>query len=113
MALLTAEAEELKVRATSLLSALSENLPEDLEAQVVATQAQVGGGSLPGGTIDSYAIRLTPHGKTSAQRWQKRLRDAETPIIVRLEKECLYLDFRSLPKSDDEEVLSTFRKIFT
>ena len=110
--LLTAQADSLRIRAERLLEGLKDHLGETFEAQVVETESQVGGGSLPGGTLPSYALRLTPPNGTE-QRWQQRFREAETPVIVRLEKGSLYLDFRSLAVQDDEELMEMCRRIFT
>ena len=109
--LLSAEIESLKTRAETVLSQI--DLPSSLEAELVETVALVGGGSLPGGTLPSIAIKLTPSDSNSLQGLQSKFREAEPPIIVRLEKGSAYLDFRSLAPGHDQELLQTCRKIFT
>jgi L-seryl-tRNA(Ser) seleniumtransferase len=111
--LLKGDLDSLKERATRFLKTVESVLPGDLSAQVVETEAQVGGGSLPGGSIPSFAVELSPNDPASAQKLQKTLRGASTPIIVRLEKGRAYLDFRSLPSVDDEELSEGFRRVFT
>jgi L-seryl-tRNA(Ser) seleniumtransferase len=111
--LLYEELDSLEQRATRFLDSVRDILPEDLSSSIVETEAQVGGGSLPGGSVPSFAVKLAPKDPNDAQRLQKRLRDASTPIIARLEKGCAYLDFRSVPASDDEELSEGFRKVFT
>lgn len=112
--LLASDVEQLRERAKKVLSELGSLLPGDLAATVIDTEAQVGGGSLPGGSVASVAIRLRPSGDgRSDQAWQRFFRGAPTPIIVRLEKGDLLMDFRSHPATDDEELLSVCRKIFT
>jgi L-seryl-tRNA(Ser) seleniumtransferase len=110
--LLKADLSGLRSRAAALLEAIKDVIPEDFSADVLDTETQVGGGSLPGGTISSAALRLTPP-PGSDQKWQRRLREAETPMIVRLEKGSLFLEFRSLPECDDSEVIQGIRRIFT
>ena len=83
------------------------------EGQVVEAVAQVGGGSLPGGDVPSFAVKLSPDDPSELQKLQTALRGAATPIIVRLEKGSAYLDFRSLPASDDQELSEGFRRVFT
>lgn len=111
--LLTSSVESLRVRAEKFLGQLQGCLPSELRAEVVSTEAQVGGGSLPGGTLASVAVKLTPAEESELQGLQRRFREGETPIIVRLEKGSLYLDFRSLPSTDDDELSREARKIFT
>ena len=113
VSLLTSGVESLRKRALACLSSFREKLPSDWGAEVVDTEAQVGGGSLPGGTLPSASIRLTPEDESLLQGMQRRFREGKTPIIVRLEKGHLYLDFRSLPESDDDELSSELGKIFT
>ena len=111
--LLTEPVERLRLRARALAELLSSLLPQGMKVEVVDTEAQVGGGSLPGGTVPSVAVRLTPPDEAEAHRWQKRFRGASTPIITRIEKGSLYLDLRSLLSADDEELSEVCRRNFT
>ena len=111
--LLTGDTEALRERASRFLDSVRGVLPSTLTAAVVETEAQVGGGSLPGGSVASFAVKLSPHDPTELQKLQSRLRSAATPIIVRLGKGSAYLDFRSLPAADDPELTEGFRRVFT
>lgn len=113
IAMLTAPVSELRGRADDFCSKLGPLLGDRAEVEVVDTQAQVGGGSLPGGLVPSVAVRLSPKNTDMAHHWQKRFREASTPIIVRVEKEVVYLDFRSLPSCDDEELWQVCERAFT
>ena len=88
-------------------------LPETMKVDVVDTEAQVGGGSLPGGIVPSVAVQVTPPDEAEVHHWQKRFRKASPPIITRIEKGSLYLDLRSLPSADDEELSEVCRRNFT
>ena len=111
--LLSGETESLRKRASRLLESVRDVLPSKIKAEVVETLAQVGGGSLPGGDVPSFAVKLSPDDPSELQRLQTDLRGAATPIIVRLEKGSAYLDFRSLPASDDQELTEGLRRVFT
>lgn len=111
--LLLAEQSALRERAERTLSRLKPFLPEHYECRVVDTVARVGGGTLPGGELPSVALALSPPAAESEKRLQDRFREGQPPIIVRVEKGTVYLDFRSLPESDDEEFLESCRRIFT
>ena len=111
--LLSGDIESLRERATRFLESVREVLPSTIKGEVVEAVAQVGGGSLPGGDVPSFAVKLSPDDPSELQRLQAALRGAATPIIVRLEKGSAYLDFRSLPASDDQELSEGFRRVFT
>lgn len=111
--LLTGDVSSLKKRAERLLEQIGHSLPPELSARVVPTVAQVGGGSSPGKGIPSFALEFTPRDPATLLGLQQRLRQAPTPIIGRLEKGSCYLDLRTLPPTDDEELLKGLKRVFT
>ena len=111
--LLRADLASLRARVESFHQKVGQWLPEGLACEVVETVARVGGGSLPGGDLPSVGLALTPAPGESEQKLQRRFRQADPPVIVRVEKGVVYLDFRSLPERDDKELLESFRRIFT
>jgi L-seryl-tRNA(Ser) seleniumtransferase len=69
------------------------------EADVVATRATVGGGSLPGETLPSAAVAIPGRG---AQARLSRLRAGTPAVVARLEGGAVIVDLRSVdPESDD------------
>lgn len=71
-------------------------------------QSTVGGGSLPGDTLPTVLLALTPQpgsGSPSPARqageWAARLRHSPTPVIARVERGLLLVDPRTV--ADDEE----------
>ena len=84
--LLTEPVEHLRSRARTLAELLITLLPETMKVDVVDTEAQVGGGSLPGGIVPSVAVQVTPPDEAEVHHWQKRFRKASPPIITRIEK---------------------------
>ncbi len=67
--------------------------------ELVAGQSTVGGGSLPGETLPTTLLALPVR---SPNRFQKRLRELQPPIIARLEADRVVLDPRTvLPEEED------------
>ncbi len=81
-----------------------------ITAEVVAAASAVGGGSLPGQTLPTRAVRIAaPHAaKIAAQ-----LRAAAVPVITRLEEGAIWLDPRTvLPEQESvllDEIIECFR----
>ena len=72
-------------------------------AKVVATDSTIGGGSLPGETLPSWALAVRGHG-VGAARLAARLRAAPTPVLARVERETLLLDPRTVLPGEDEAI---------
>jgi len=89
--------DELRVRAERLGASLR---ARGIAADVVRTEAEAGGGSLPGTVLPSFGVRLS-YPEQSAQRLMVQLRSAEPPILARIEKDAVLLDLRSLLPEED------------
>jgi L-seryl-tRNA(Ser) seleniumtransferase len=69
-------------------------------AAVVECQSAVGGGSLPGETLPSLGLAVTP-GVGGPDQMAQRLRGGTPPIVARIERDRLIFDLRSvLPEQD-------------
>ncbi len=101
--LLAATPEMLRGRARSLAQALG--WPEEVLRTTVAT---IGGGSLPGATIEGVALAV-PGG--AASRRAAILRRLDPPIIGRIVDGELLIDLRSLPPEDDAALLAGLRAL--
>lgn len=88
------DADELKEKAEQLRSLLSE-AECGLDMEVVASLAQVGGGSLPLERWPSFAvaIRLT---SGNVQKLARRLRLGKPPVLGRIQHDAFLLDVRTL-----------------
>jgi L-seryl-tRNA(Ser) seleniumtransferase len=77
-----------------------------VETAVVPARSAVGGGSLPGETLPSWALSVTPNGSTgSPQDLLALLRRQGTPVVARIEDDTVRLDPRTvLPEQDDAVV---------
>jgi L-seryl-tRNA(Ser) seleniumtransferase len=94
LAMLTADASELEARAERLAKSLT------LPCSVVAQGSLVGGGALPDFELPGYAVRVETGRST--QKLAARLRESDPPILVRIHRDALLLDMRTL--TDDEAV---------
>jgi L-seryl-tRNA(Ser) seleniumtransferase len=74
---------------------------------VLRGQSTVGGGSLPEETQPTWLLALTlPH----PDQFAARLRQADPPIIVRIEKDRLELDPRTVMPEQDAQLVATLRQ---
>ncbi len=84
-----------------------------LTAEVVETQATVGGGSLPGETLPSRALGLRADELArrglSLDEAATRLRAGHPPVVGRIERGLLLLDARSVRPEEDVSLLATLR----
>ena len=76
------------------------------------SRAAIGGGSLPGETVESVALRLdcAALGK-SAESVLTRLRESSEPIIGRIEDNDVLLDVRTVLPSQDSAVMSEIGRL--
>ncbi len=99
---LEASPEQVRERALELAGRLEQALQGALQVEVERVRAQVGGGSLPGLELGSFAVALTPPSGHSADALSARLRAAETPVIARVQEGKVLLDARTLQPGDPE-----------
>ena len=94
--MISASEQSVRARAESWVSRL------EASAEVVGTRSAVGGGSLPGETLPTWALAL----KTgSADLLMGRLRQSDPPIIGRVEADRVLLDPRTVLPEEDEALL--------
>ena len=71
----------------------------------------VGGGSLPGETLPSWAVTVDPEGTArTAGDLSARLRRCNPPIIGRTENDTVLLDTRTVLPDQDEELLRAVKQ---
>ena len=97
-----AKPDELRARAETWQRALDGKL---CDAQVVETTSAIGGGSLPGETLPTWALSLPPDD-AGAARLAGRLRAADPPVIGRVERDALLLDPRTVLPNEDDALLA-------
>lgn len=91
--MLTEKEKELELRAHIFARTLAE---KGISVDILPCQSQVGGGSLPGVLLPSFAI--SPRG--DAKALEEKLRGHEPPIIGRIHEGRFLLDVRTLWEND-------------
>ena len=97
-AALAASSAELFERA----HALAKRLDAALCARAVESEAYAGGGSLPGMTIASVALELSPG---DLDRFARRVRTGTPALVGRAEAGHFLIDMRTIPPQADDDVL--------
>jgi L-seryl-tRNA(Ser) seleniumtransferase len=98
--------QELERRATSLSNALRD-IPA-AKAEAVVSESVLGGGSLPGSDIPSWAVAIT-HESLSADDIGRALRSGHPPVIARIEDDRLLIDMRCAPPGSDDLLTGAVR----
>lgn len=106
VAMLSAEPESLRVKADKLLAAAGEVPGARLE--VVPTQGQVGGGSVPTHLLPSWALAV--EADMGADLFEERLRALEPPIVGRIYKGRVLLDVRTLFEEEFAYIAASLRE---
>jgi L-seryl-tRNA(Ser) seleniumtransferase len=103
LAMLTADASELEARAERLAKSLA------LPCSVIAQGSLVGGGALPDFELPGFAVRVEVG--SSAQKLASRLRESDPPILVRIHRDALLLDPRTLTDDEALQVAAAFERL--
>ena len=104
--MISATIERLEARCHSWLARLGQ--PDGME--VVVSRATVGGGSLPGETLESRALAVpealaSRHGLT-LDALARRLRTGESPVMPYVEAGRLLIDARTVLPDEDDAVVA-------
>ncbi len=102
--------DQLEMRATQLSESLSQ-VSEHWDVQPISSEAYVGGGSLPGSALDSWAVALRPKTESSNIEHLAQLLRTGTPAVVgRIHDGRLLIDLRGVDPRDDEVLCETVRQ---
>ena len=86
--------EALKTQAAELYQKVKDVITY-AEVQVEESLSMVGGGSLPGETLPSYALTLQPN-KMSCEMLMEKMREQKVPVIAHVKNEKVWLDMRTV-----------------
>jgi L-seryl-tRNA(Ser) seleniumtransferase len=92
---------ELERRAKRLLAELSPLFKSGFQIRLRESETPVGGGSLPEHRLSGWAVVIEGPGVSAMAA---RLREAPTPVLVRIHDDALWLDVRTL-RDDEMSVL--------
>ena len=103
--MISATPETVKDRAKAWVSRL------EAPAEVIATRSAIGGGSLPGETLPTWAVALDCGASGGgAEAMMRRLRESTPPIIARIENEKVLLDPRTVLPEEEELLLAVLAR---
>ena len=103
LAMLGAKSHQLREKVGVLCAMLQE---QGVGAQVIPTQDQVGGGSVPTQLLDAWAVAIDP-GRLTVDQLEEKLRLRPLPIIGRITHEQYILDVRTLMERDFPYIAQT------
>ncbi len=106
---LTEPVTDVKKRASKLISILRKEKFTSLEYSLNNSFSSAGGGSLPLEKIPTVLVGVK-NKNLSANRLEARLRQAAVPIIVRVDKDEILLDLRTVTEDEFGFIIEGFRK---
>ena len=98
--MLTLDRDLLRRRAASLADRLQAG---GVGARVAPGVSAVGGGSAPGIALPSDLVQVTIDD-VSPSTLEAALRALDTPVVARIENDCLLLDLRTVMPTEDDEL---------
>ena len=101
--------EELKAQADGLLETF-QGYADGWGMLVEESLSMVGGGSLPGETLPSYALTLQPKAM-SCETLMEKMRQQEVPVIAHVKNEKVWLDMRTVMPEEVEYLEKCLFKI--
>ncbi|MCC6978381.1 MAG: L-seryl-tRNA(Sec) selenium transferase [Candidatus Melainabacteria bacterium] len=112
LALASASADAIKTRIEAFVKANASAL-SGLKLSIEPSQAAMGGGTVPGKTLPSFALVIDGAGskKTTAKALSDQLRRFDPPIIGIIQNERLMIDFRSVFEDDEKYLLKALKTI--
>ncbi len=97
--MLLCPAPELERRARRLGERLARLARARIEIEVLADRGEIGGGTLPGVSLETWVVALKAPG--GAEDLARRLRGAPLPVVARIREGRVLLDLRTI--SDEDE----------
>ncbi|MBI3737480.1 MAG: L-seryl-tRNA(Sec) selenium transferase [Chloroflexi bacterium] len=102
---------EVKARAEKWVRELGAGQVSALSrVEASASEATVGGGSLPGESFPSYVLSLSVK---SPDKFLKKLREQNPPVIARTENDKILLDPRTILPEQDQPLLSVLHSLLS
>jgi L-seryl-tRNA(Ser) seleniumtransferase len=76
-------------------------LPVELSPVLIDGTSTIGGGSAPGSALPTRLLSIA-HARLPAAELARRLREADPPVIARVEHDRVLVDLRTVAPADDE-----------
>lgn len=107
ISMMTMPIELLEERADFLCSKINREVKE-ITATLEEGFSQVGGGSMPLQELPTKLIRIKPL-KMSVQQLEGKLRGGDVPLIVRVHKDHIYMDVRTIKLAEFDEIIEILK----
>jgi len=108
--MMTMDIKLIQKRAKKLYSQLKKIISDRAELNIEKDVSQFGGGAMPLETISTYVVTIKPKFK-KIEDVELELRRQEVPIIVRIYKENIIIDVRTLFDDDFHIIVDSLNKI--
>ena len=106
--MISACAEDVRSRAERWRVTLTS---DQVAARVDQARSAIGGGSLPGETLPSWALTIDPPAGRSPEAILSALREQPTPLIARIEDDAIRLDPRTVLPEQDGDVIQALAAV--
>jgi L-seryl-tRNA(Ser) seleniumtransferase len=100
--MISMEREQVKARAEAWRDVLG-------RGEVIESESTVGGGSLPGESMKTWALALDVR---SPDKFTSKLRASNPPVIARTENDCILLDPRTVLPEQESDLLRVLGECF-
>jgi L-seryl-tRNA(Ser) seleniumtransferase len=107
---LTEPVADVKKRAEKLMEKLQKENFDSLKFSLREDFAAAGGGSLPTQQIPTFLVGIT-NKKMTASKMEEKLRKIEVPIIVRVDKDEILLDLRTVAEDEFAFIVEGLKQI--
>lgn len=108
--MLSAPAEEMRVRAQALGEAVAAACGDAYATEVLPDTSRAGGGALPMADIPTFVLAVVP-ASGSVVELEQRLRLGAPTIVARIKEDRLLLDPRTLVEGDEREIADALARI--
>jgi L-seryl-tRNA(Ser) seleniumtransferase len=109
---LTESVEDVRKRAKNLIAKLQKENFDSLKLSIREDFAAAGGGSLPTQEIPTVLVAIQ-NKNMPATKMEEKLRKLDVPIIVRVDKDEILFDLRTVSEDEFDFIVEGFKQIVT
>jgi L-seryl-tRNA(Ser) seleniumtransferase len=106
--MLTGSLADLERRSKRFLKNLAKEIGALCRLRLKDGSSQVGGGALPIQDLPTKVLALFP-GKLSAADLERRLRNGQPPVVVRIQENEILLDLRTVAKEEEKFLIKALK----
>ena len=109
--LLMSSQRSLQNRGKKILSQISKKIIIDLNISLVASEVEVGSGSLPLERLESMALEFKPKN-TSPTKLAKMFRQASIPVVGYINENKFFIDLKALIPGQEKDLVEVINDLF-